>query len=589
MDTENVKRTTALLFSAVAAGYVLVATYPYGAGMTSDSIHYLTAARHLMQRGTLTTYTGEPLVSYAPLLSAVYALLGLTGIDLQLAARLVSAFSFAAVVWITWHWLHEFQIGIKAVWIGATLVLLARPLLWYAPYALSELPFIALTMGALWQSWRYAIGGRWTNLIASSICAGLSVLMRWIGVTTIGTISIFILLAGSFPWKKRLAATAGHLLVTLIPSVLWISRNHLLTGTLFGTREPADYPLREMVFDTLWSLHRWVVPFTFENSVPMFAVFVALGISLVGAAIRLQWKGYDAVLRKGLFLLLLSTGLYAIALMNMAREAKFEALSERLWSPIAVPLPLCLVLLWTLLQPSGSLARLARGALMAAFVGWYVSGFVFGMEMLSKCFQDGPGVFNTSTWRGSETIRWLRGHPLQGKVYSNFPEPLYYFSGIVSEHTPHQGPMRVASETHPRNLQQFLQKLRNDWKEGRRVYLIWFNNTSRSHYLCPLSELEQLLELRTVRRFPDGKILQFRQMRVTQQGFVCIMSRSLEARWAASIAKSLSLLNNNCIRSEQVRSLIRDPRYHGILYHTCVPMKKLGLWLRRWSATEYLW
>lgn len=190
METRNMK-TLIWLPAAVAAGYVLFATYPHGVGITSDSIHYFTSAHHLLEAGTLSTYTGEPLVSYAPLLSVVYALLGLVGIDVQLSARLVGALSFAMVVYIGWRWLEEMQISARFLWIGILLVLMARPLLWYAPYALSELPFIGLTMGALWNAWRYVHNGRRAHLFASIVMAGLSALTRWIGVTTVLSVGLF--------------------------------------------------------------------------------------------------------------------------------------------------------------------------------------------------------------------------------------------------------------------------------------------------------------------------------------------------------------------------------------------------------------
>jgi hypothetical protein len=224
------------------------------------------------------------------------------------------------------------------------------------------------------------------------------------------------------------------------------------------------------------------------------------------AALRLQWRHGDTDWKRGVLLLFLYIGLYAFALVTTARGAKFEALSERLWSPIAVPLVLCLVLLWTLLQSSSYLMRLARGALILAGIGWCLSGSAFGVEMLGKCFRDGPGVFNTSAWRDSDTLHWLRGHPLKGKVYTNFPEPLYYFTGIVSEHTPHKGPMRVASETHPRNLQQFLQHLQEDGKRGEKIYLIWFRNKARSEYLYRLDELRKYFALRPIRELRDGQV-----------------------------------------------------------------------------------
>jgi len=514
MDTRALK--SPLLPAAAAAGYVLLATCFHGPGITSDSIHYFTVARHLREAGTITTYTGEPLVSYAPLLSVTYALLGLTGIDLQLAARLVSASSFAAVVWIAWRWLEEMPVSTLALWVGAVLVLLARPLLWHAPYALSELPFMALTMYALWQAWRYAKSGGRAHLVASGIGAALSAVMRWIGITTIVTVGVFLLLDGYGTWRRRLVVASGYVLTALVPFVLWVLRNRLLTGTFFGIREPSDYPIREMVFDTLWSLHRWVVPVAFENSVPLFALLVVGGFVSLALTLRHTWRNGEAPVRKGIKVLAIFCILYSAALFTTARGAKFEALSERLWSPVAVPLALGAVLVWNLLLSPGRFAQVARGVWTVAVIGWCVSGSVFGAEMLSKCFRDGPGVFNTSAWRHSQVIRWLRRHSLAGKVYSNFPEPLYYFTGVISEHTPHKGPMRVASETHPRNLQQFLQRLQDDRSAGRKTYIVWFNDPSRSEYLYRLEELQRYLSLHVVAKLRDGQVMEVQPRRMSE-------------------------------------------------------------------------
>jgi hypothetical protein len=101
----------------------------------------------------------------------------------------------------------------------------------------------------------------------------------------------------------------------------------------------------------------------------------------------------------------------------------------------------------------------------------------------------------------------MRNSALKGFFYSNFPEPLYYYTGIVSYQVPHKGPMRVASETLPRNLQQFLGAMQAHAQRRERVYLVWFHNTSRGHYLYSLSDLGRYLRLREVRSLSDGKVV----------------------------------------------------------------------------------
>jgi len=494
------------LAAFAAAGYVFLATAPYGPGITSDSIHYITAAQKLLTIGRMETYTGSPLVSYAPLLPFLYASLAWIAFPILFWARFISAVSFGMVVAIAgrWSWTATGAIN----WAGLTvaLVLFARPLLWYSPYALSELLFVVLTLAALWSLWLFVQNNKPIFLLAAIAFSALSILTRYIGLTAVLAGTLFLLFNLRCIAKERVKYALLYLLPSCVPFVIWLWRNQQVSGTFFGIREASDYRYQEMLFDTLWSWSRWVIPAAFPKSVTLFAVFLILLIGVGVIRLMMGWRTASEPLRRMLWLIVIYIVTYSASLVFAARGAKFEGLSERLWLPVAVPV----VLLVTGVAAINVQSRTTRWfkVFLAVFVaGWIMSGMLFAGRMLRECIGDGPGVFNIAAWRQSPTMRFMQNSALKGVFYSNFPEPLYYYTGVVSYQVPHKGPMRVASETLPRNLQQFLHAMQEHAQHREKVYLIWFHNPSRSHYLYTLSELGEHISLHAVKQLPDGKVL----------------------------------------------------------------------------------
>ncbi|NSW78194.1 MAG: hypothetical protein HPY54_04090 [Chthonomonadetes bacterium] len=446
------------------------------------------------------------------MLSWIYALWVAAGLSPQVGAIITSAVSLGAVVWIAGLWLRELFSVSNRIWIGGLLaVLLCRPLLWYGPYALSEAPFMALVLSALWNSWRYTHTQQPRFLIWSVLLSALSPLMRYIGVSVVVAGGVFLLWGLSVPLHQRFAIASGYVMLGLFPLALWALRNHAVSGTFFGVREPSDYNLRQMVFETLWSWHRWVFPVAFENSVSLFGIVLLL---LAGTAWLALYRSrriltqspalYSALCVAGVFVLS-----YSLLFVATASGVKFEGFSERLWLPISIPVVLIGAIVYRLgVSERSWMSRTALVGITALWLGWLCSGALMAASTVQQALSHQLGVFSTAQWHSSETAGYLRQHRLAGKVFSNFPEPLFYLTGVVAQQTPHKGPMRVASETFPRNLPQFLQVVRQHLERGEQVYIVWYNDPSRSGYMYTMGELNQYLVLRDVQRLSDGQVYQ---------------------------------------------------------------------------------
>jgi hypothetical protein len=496
------------LVAFIAAVYTLTVTAKYGPAISSDSIHYMTAAWNLAQHGVLSTYTGHPLVSYAPFLSWMYALLGMAGLSMETAARLVNAASYAAVILIVGNFVTSLPIPNNAVFTYSVLTsLLSVSLTGMSPVAMSEVLFIALVFAAFWNAYRFVQTGKSWHYYCMCAASAAAALTRYIGVTAVFACFLTIVMLMRLDLPKRLVLSLTYALIALIPLCFWLARNFVLTGTFMGYREPSIFTIREMVFDTAWAWSSWFVPFRFRESTTLFALLVSVGLVMFIVHSYRHREEVDAARKLFSFLMINYIVTYSVALFYSAARIQFEGLSTRMWAPISIP-----VMLLTILHgvhgysKRSTLCSLLHAFALFATVTWTVAGAVNAVRIGQQGFRHGLGVFGGEDWRNSETCRFLRQVKLSGTVYSNFPEPLYYYSRIVSIQTPHRGPVRVAFETYPRTKEQFIAQLQEDEALNKDAYIVWFTDRRRSHFMLGLDELQQFLDLDEQRRFKDGFI-----------------------------------------------------------------------------------
>lgn len=146
------KRLILALFALAGATLTLLSTRGHGAGLTPDSVGYISAARSLLSGNGLTLYSGDPLIFWPPLypvLMAVFSFIFHT--DAFFIARLLNAAFFGVAVYLG-GWLAFRCFSSKALALAATAaVLLSPPVFRMSTLALSELLFICLVMLSLYK------------------------------------------------------------------------------------------------------------------------------------------------------------------------------------------------------------------------------------------------------------------------------------------------------------------------------------------------------------------------------------------------------------------------------------------------------
>lgn len=231
---------------------VLWATACYGAGVSPDSVMYISGAESLKSGRGCIDYTGRPIDSFPPAYPAVLAVASLLfRAEAHEAARWVSAVSFSLIVLLIGlgAWFLTRSVGF--VTIASVLTAVARPMGSTTQMARSEPPFIVLVLVCLLALTRLLqVSGtdrmheRWLWLGVAAASAAIACLTRYAGTALV----VSALAAIGFGARQYRARTALVFCVfSMLPLLIWMGRNKAVTGHATGPRYASSVTLRENV------------------------------------------------------------------------------------------------------------------------------------------------------------------------------------------------------------------------------------------------------------------------------------------------------------------------------------------------------
>lgn len=507
-----------ILIVGGTAAYVVVTTMRFGAGITSDSVHYLASARSLMERGELATYTGLPLVSYAPGLPMIYALGYLLGLEDSTLVAVTNLLSLFAIGFVSKCWIDRLPITVWHKTAALAAIVWCPPLVRLLPYSLSEPPFIACTLGSMYCIWQFNRLRRKKWLLFGCLLASIAGLTRYIGISVVIAGGIFL----SLYWPKRpqnFLFGSIFAFVSALPVLAWLLRNKLRSGTLFGVRADSDYTAGQLLSDTIRAVSSWVVP---ERLLDILTVIAILGILMGGLVAFMTFMSFFSVRRSEnesltmLPLVSLFIVSYSVLLVYSAATVKFASLNSRYWSPIAIPLVWLLVGLLPTLSQLYRLSGYLRRTIAMICVLWLISGvYEAGRTVVEGYPEWWTGMVNNSVWRSSELVGYIKRTQLNGVIYSNYPEHLYYLTGNVCYWLPYRGRIQFASEGGAKSLDEFLLQVRSDLLANKNVYIAYFSFPGRTYAYSP-QELERHLHLSLVYRARDGEVFKVSALRTVR-------------------------------------------------------------------------
>lgn len=484
---------------AAIAGFLIIHAFTRhsGIGVSPDSVVYMSTAANIHDHGVINDFSGSPMMDF-PAFYPVFlsTLLFLTGHDAMSLGPALNGLLFALLIYVC-GWLME-RFSFRSKWYKWTLlsfIVLSPCLLEVYSMMWSETLFLLLLMIFILVARRYFLSHTVHTLIGIGIIAGLASVTRYAGITLIGTGGLLILCDSHLKTNKKFfhlvlfGAIAG-----VFPAVNLL-RNHLVTGTLTGYREPAIRSFGRNLHDFGSVFCDWM-PF-FNNHYALasvigsFWVIVFAGIFLRRLVRKDRLFSYENI-ATAYFIV------YAVFMLVVSTISRFQQLDSRLLSPLFIPWlwgATCWIPTWIAAWPSYR----RRWVIIASIV----AALLFQTGQLSADNDNWEGIkyagipgYTEDQWTHSQTMDFVRRHRpmLQsgGTLYTNAYEGIWFLTGMHADMIPHK-------DLH-QDVKEFLAE--------NKFYVVWFDDGLNADLLS-LEFIGHYKKLSSSYIFNDGAVYSF--------------------------------------------------------------------------------
>ncbi len=499
-------RAVLIILSLMGVALILMGTSRYGAGVSPDAVNYISVAKSLLSGNGYLLYGGAPLVLAPPLFPTILALLGLIGIEPLIGARFLNAIIFGSIILISGRLFRIYVRSNMLVMLGAVAVLLSVPLLQVSIMAWTEPLFILLVVLFFFCLQRLLSEARVFPFFLISVLAALSCLQRYAGIALVMT--GFVIIIFSVPkniFLHKLKCGIIFCAVSCTPIFIWFIRNYIFTSTLTGYRPLSSYTLRQNIFSMLDVLTNWFVP----HEIPFLIRVAGMGLIVSALAILILFSRYslkrhdeERVERpwaEGVFVLV-----YLIFLIFSQTRFTLQLVDYRYLAPVYIFIILFMLVgaedisCWWNARVKNK--KPVDRIIIFAFCFWLIYPFVGVVSRVSDYIKNGAGGYNTVAWRESPLVEWLKTHPLDGTIYSNAADAVYFFTNRKAQWSPFRSGSWTA-ESKREDLLRFKETLTLD----KKAYLVWFDIGERG-MLYDIRDLRSAIELKRVTVFTDGAV-----------------------------------------------------------------------------------
>ncbi len=537
----RIDRFTAFLavLSVLGTALVLLREVNFGVGLHLDSTAYISAARNLQEGNGFYQWDGSVFHDHAPLFPLVLALAGLFGISTITAAGYINAIALGLTIFVVTTWLrHHIESRILVTWAGCACAI--SPLLGnISARALSEPLFVLFVVLSLYALDRFLHTSKGSLLVLAAIYTALGCLTRYIGVTVVGSVLLVLLFQRGTAFSARIRNIFIYSTIAMLPIGIWMVRNLLVTSSLTGTVYPSEASLRRYPGSLSETILKWTLggidfsilsklgtvidiqvtplPPTIIGVSLKFTVLIVL-LALAGYKLRVLHRiGYSpdwaTVAAIAVFVLVYLGSLVISVIVHQIPPV------IRYMVPIYVPAVVVVTLILNALRGYASnrppfrelgfsrkrTVSVPAAILTVSLFSWLGLQGIANLYSIEHRITHGhDGSYSSEYWADSETISYLKSHPLHGRVWSTEDRALYLLTDV---------PRDFWKEYYglPSDLPDnagFL--LKRPWN-GADVYFVWFHDRSYSSVEYSLEQLVELLGLETVKALKDGVVLKVPQ------------------------------------------------------------------------------
>jgi len=488
----------ALGFGLAGVLSILFAT-SQGAGLSSDSAAYISAARSLLSSGTfMVPHDGKlvPLLLWPPLFPAISAAPGLIGIDPLTSVRWVNALFFGANIILIGAIAGQMS---RAPYLGfllaALLILTSTEMYESHAMAWSEPAFIFLAFSGLAALAFYLETNRSLFLLLAAACIGLAVITRYVGVALLLVAPISLSVLSRKSLRTRLLEASFFAVVAVSPIAFWLARSYLGASSVFGRRLEVHPIALETISDGLKSISSWFLPPDLTNATSgglVLTAILCLGALAWWRIVRHHRTHEGSREPRWLFpILCIFIGSYFLILvLSISFLDPPTTLENRYLVPIYIALVVILV--------SSTLAPLPKTISTLSLCFLVMLTWIHlnrAPRWLAQNHASGRG-YSSKEWRASRLIQRVKSLPSEAAIFSNGSDAIYLLANRISRDIP-LNPLTAAD----------IAELDAPLNRGD-AYLVYFTRlTQWRDYFPRLEDLKKRLDLRVDLDAPDGQVL----------------------------------------------------------------------------------
>jgi type IV secretory pathway VirB2 component (pilin) len=476
----------------------VLATTQNGVGISPDSVAYIGGARQILAgKGFTEAYPpgNRPMTHFAPVYSIVLAAFGLISLDPQVMAKWLNAGLFLATGAVTGIYLVHRLHSKGVVYLSGLAIALAVPLRTIYSMAWTEPLFIFLMVCGFLILNAALESKNNPYLVISALLLGLCAVVRYAGLVFVPIIGTWLLIFTPEPFYGRIRKAALGMAISLLPSVLWWSRNYSLTGWLTDRRLAAHPISPGTAAQVIHTITHWIIP-TGSSSQRLAVLSVA--VLVLGL---LLWRSKSEFRIKLLPLeTLLIIFCAAYVLFLFVSISFFDAqtpLDDRVLSPLYFPL---LILAALFLDAIFKLRR--RGITLPILLSVLILSIlqVQSITRWAAANREGFG-YDRTFWNQSLALKWLRSTPVEAPIYSNAPDLIYFKTQISTYGLPVKQPPSSleTNPQYPAEMQALAEAMDN---QG---LLIFFSGIGRS-YMPGERELQKEFGLVSILKDEMGSV-----------------------------------------------------------------------------------
>ncbi len=505
-DALSLKRKLLLaLLALIGVTLVFFSTRDYGAGLTPDSVGYISTARNIIAGNGVTSYSGAHLVVQPPLYPALLALVGgIFGTDPFQIVAVVNSILFGLIIYfgglLTFRALSAFPVLALIVIVA---VLTSIPLFSVSVMAWSEPLFILLALVGILMANSYIEKQDIASLLFLSIAVALSSLTRYVGIALIlwGVLIVIFFHRGSV--KNRIFHAALFGLIPVLAIGIWLLRNYAITGEPFGPRAASTFSLSQNLMFMFDRVTTWYIPGIIGDHRATLLLFgVAVGF-LAGLSPEDSRKRMRGLLRQNSPLVLFII-VYLTFLIISSTTTAYDSIGNRLLSPIYVPLTLFMfILIEAITEPYRRRfsKRIVNFILVPGLAIWLLFPLNATLMRANYVTHFGQG-FSSKAWRESETIQYIRQHKTTDStctMFTNAAAAVYILTNVEAAMSP--------AETSYNSLEapKDISRLQGVWPAEKKACLVWFDKVTQEN-LFTIDELRRVARITRMARFTDGTI-----------------------------------------------------------------------------------